>query len=268
MISAPLSFADIWRSALLIFVLTVAAFTPLQASESEALPTRLTVHVVAQDAKLIQDPVGGAAVTVRNADTGEILAEGIQRGDSGSTDRIMRQPRGRGEPIFDTPGAASFVTTLHLTRPTRVEIRAEGPLDFPQAMQSAAITMLLVPGRDIGGDGVVLTLHGFIVEVLAPAAPAVAEPAAELAVEARVRLMCGCPTEPGGLWDADGYTIKGQLLKGDQVVAEVPLEYAGRSSIFQGRIGVPVVGAERLRVVASDPAGINFGMADVPLARQ
>lgn len=255
-----------YRSGWLFCCLAALSGATAHAAADKAIATELTVRVVSQDAKLIQDSVGGAAIVVRNADTGEVLAEGRQRGDSGSTDKIMRQAHHRGETIYAVPGAAHFATSLDLTRPTRVEISAEGPLDFPQALQSTSTTLLMVPGQDVSGDGVVLTLHGFIVEVLAPGAPAMAMPDTEMKVEARIRMMCGCPTEPGGLWDSDSYTIKAQLLKGNQVVAETALDYAGRSSIFNGQIGVPGAGAERLRVVASDPAGVNFGMVEVQLA--
>lgn len=237
-------------------------------AQGQGVPTQLTVRVASQDAKLIQDSVGGAAIVVRDADTGEVLAEGRQRGDSGSTDKIMRQAHNRGETIYAVPGAAQFATTLNLSRPTRVAISAEGPLDFSQALQSVSTTLLMLPGHHISGDGVVLTLHGFIVEVLAPGELSGADAGAEVAVEARVRMMCGCPTQPGGLWDSNQYTIKAQLLNGDEVVAETPLRYAGRSSVFNGQITVPAVGAQRLRVVASDPDGINFGMAQLQLTHQ
>jgi len=55
-----------------------------------------------------------------------------------------------------------------------------------------------VPGEDVTGDGLTLTLHGFIVEVLSPSGGDLG-PGTDVTVRARLRMMCGCPTEPGGL---------------------------------------------------------------------
>lgn len=229
-------------------------------SASTAVPTTVTVHVLSNDAKLLQDPVGGARVTIRHADTGRVLAEGLQEGDSGSTEQIMRQPHRRGENLFTTPGAGQYTATLSLTEPTRVEVTAEAPLDYPQAMQSASKTLWLMPGQDIMGDGVVLTVHGFIVEVLRPSDTAV-RPGETLTVRSRVRMLCGCPTEPGGMWDANTYTITAQLMNDGEVVATAPMEFAGTTSEYESTVTVPSDGATAVRVLAMDADRVNFGMA-------
>jgi len=239
-----------------------------QAAESQAVPTRLTVHVVAQDAKLIQDAVGGAEVIVRDADSGAVLAQGMQRGNSGSTDKIMRQAHGRSETIYAVPGAGVYSTTLQLTQPTRIEVTAEGPFDYPQARQTASATLLMVPGQDVSGDGVVLTLHGFIVEVLSPEELTAVAAGSKLSVEARVRMMCGCPTAPGGLWDSKRYSINAQLIRHGNVVGKAALEYAGHRSTFGGKIHIPATGADSLRVVVSDKKSVNFGMDEVSFKHQ
>ena len=237
------------------------------AVAQEPVPTTVVVRAVSNDAKLIQDPVGGARITIEHARTGEVLAEGRQTGDSGSTEKIMRQPRERGATTYDVPGAAQYETTLALTEPTRVRVTAEGPLDYPQATQTASKTVLLVPGEDVTGDGITLTLHGFIVEVLKPSS-ADPQPGAELSVRARVRMLCGCPTEPGGMWDANGYTIRAQLLRDGAVVAEAPLAFAGTTNEYAGTVSVPEAGAASLRVMAQDADRINFGAVTRPLSQK
>lgn len=232
---------------------------------SEAVPTTVVVRAASNDAKLLQDPVGGARIVIRNAETGAVLAEGTQTGDSGSTEQIMQQPHKRGEDIYATPGAGRFQTTLDLSAPTKVRIEATGPLDYPQAMQTTSKTVLLLPGADIEGDGVVLTLHGFIVEVLSPGNTANAAPGDTVDVSTRVRMLCGCPTEPGGMWDADQYTITAQLLRNGTVVAEEPMTFTGRTSEYIGAVVVPDEGATHVRVTAGDAARVNFGMAEQPL---
>lgn len=251
--------------SLSIALLAVLLAAP--ASGQDAVPTTVVVRAVSNDAKLVQDPVGGAHITIEHAETGEVLAEGRQTGDSGSTDKIMRQPRERGATIYDVPGAAKYEATLALTRPTPVQITARGPLDYPQAQQTASKTMLLMPGKDVTGDGVTLTLHGFIVEVLSPETVDAA-PGASLNIRARVRMMCGCPTEPGGLWDANRYTIRAQLLRDGTVVADTPLSFAGTTSEYTGTISVPEAGATRLRVTATDAERVNFGAATTSLTNQ
>jgi len=44
--------------------------------------TRVVVRAVSNDAKLLQDPVGGAFIRIVNAETGAVMAEGTQRGAS------------------------------------------------------------------------------------------------------------------------------------------------------------------------------------------
>ena len=255
---------SVLRRSGLLGLLLLASAVALPAAAQEAVPTQVTVRAVSNDAKLIQDPVGGAHITIEDAETGEVLAEGRQTGDSGSTEKIMRQPHERGTSIYDVPGAAKYQTTLDLTEPTRVRVTAEGPLDYPQAMQTASTTVTLVPGADVTGDGITLTLHGFIVEVLAPTSGDVS-PGEDVSVRARVRMMCGCPTEPGGLWDANRYTITAQLLRDGQVVAETPLSFAGTTNEYDGTVTVPEAGATQVRVTARDAERVNFGTATASL---
>jgi hypothetical protein len=228
--------------------------------------TRVVVRAASNDAKLLHDGVGGALIRIVDTETGEVLAEGVQRGSSGDTGKIMRQPRERGAAVYDTEGAAKFETTLMLARPTTVRVTAMGPRDYPQARKRTSTTMTLVPGEHMTGDGIVLPLHGFIVEVLRPTTATVT-PGATIDVRARVRMMCGCPTEPGGLWDANRYTIQAELVGPDGgVVATAPLSFAGTTSEYAGTITVPSAGATRLRVSAVDAERANAGTASISLS--
>lgn len=224
-----------------------------------AQTTRINVRVVSHDAKIIGDGVGGARVTVRDPATGRLLAEGIQRGGTGSTQSIVREPRGRGETIYDTQGAALFVAELELDEPTVVEFVGEGPLGYEHAMQRAAKRVLVIPGEHVLGDGVVLELHGFIVELLAPES---LRPGETASVTARVRMLCGCPHTPGGLWDADRIRVVARLYDGTRVIRESPMRYAGEPNLFGGTISLAGVGpGVRLVAVALDPDRANFGIS-------
>lgn len=262
----------------------VAAVLPPPAAAQET--TRVLVRAVARDAKVIGSGVGGARVTIRDVATGEVLAEGVQEGSTGSTEAIMLTPRLRGLTAYGADSeAAGFLAVLELERPTRVEISAEGPLYTPHALQRAAKTLLLVPGRDVMGEGVILELNGLTVELLAPGAgaegvadagagdepasgAAAARPPVEpipveagpIQVRARVTMLCGCPTEPDGMWDSLQMEIVARLLLDGQVVAETPLEYSGETSIHVGTLPDPGPGPAAIEVIASDPARANFGM--------
>lgn len=154
---------SVLRTGLVVWLALGAA-----AAAPAGKPTRVMVHVVSHDAKLLGTHVGGARITLREAATGKVLAEGVQLGESGDTSRIMVEPHRRGAALYDSPGAAGFLATIPLERPTVVEITAEGPLGQPQATQRASKTLLLVPGEDVLGDGVVLEVHGFILQFLEP----------------------------------------------------------------------------------------------------
>lgn len=153
-----------WISA--TFALALATVLSLPAA---AVPTRVMVRAVSRDAKILHDGVGGARITLRDAESGEVLAEGVQSGGSGSTAAIMTAPRQRGEDVYATEGAAGYLATLDLEEPTLVEVIAEGPLDTPQSTYRASKTLLLLPGRDVLGDGILLEIHGFRIQMVAPA---------------------------------------------------------------------------------------------------
>lgn len=152
-------------SFLSALLLALAVAVPAFAEE-----TAVTVRVLSRDAKLIGSSMGGARVTLRDAETGELLAEGVTAGSTGDTARLMATPRERGATLA-TPGAAAYDTTIDLDRPTLVEITAFGPLAQRQSAVSASTTRWVLPGKDLtGGDGVVLELAGFALDVLAPPA--------------------------------------------------------------------------------------------------
>jgi hypothetical protein len=228
--------------------------TPAAAQQA----TTIRVRVVSHDAKIVGSGVGGARVYIKNAATGEVLAEGIQEGGTGNTTAIVVEPVPRGKAIYDTEGAAVFTAELELAEPTVLEFVGEGPLGYEHAIQSTTKTMLVVPGQHVLGNGVVLELNGFIVEMLEPADET--NIGNEVQVKARVRMMCGCPLEPGGLWDADRVRVSARVYYDGSLVKQQYLEYGGEPNIFVGTLslgGAPE-GASLL-IVAADPTRANFG---------
>jgi hypothetical protein len=236
-------------------------------ASSEPVATRVKVRVIGRDSKVIGSGVGGALVRIVDARTGETLAEGKQEGGTGDTDRIM-SPQARGSTIYDTEGTARFEAELRLSQPTLVNISALGPLGYPQAIRSATKQLLLLPGRHVEGDGVVLELHGFIVEILSPVP--LTPVGSTVSVTARVRMMCGCVIEPGGFWDADDKEFVARLRADGRVVSESHLGFAGETSVFEGVVNVPEAAGDadlELEVVVAEAARQNFGRHAIPLGQ-
>lgn len=230
----------------LLFTLALAAAIP-----AFAIPTTVTVRAVSHDAKVIGTHVGGARITIRNLATGRVLAEGTQLGGTGDTKKIMSEPRARGAAVYATEGTAAFVTSIDIDEPTLVEITAVGPLGNVQATRKASKTLLLVPGEHITGEGVLLEIHGFIIDIVDATAGH---------VRAKITMTCGCPIESGGMWDADKFKVTATLLRAGKTTV-VPMHYAGETSMFEASLPDVGPGTYELRIVAADAANANFGMA-------
>jgi len=239
--------------------LALAGFVSAGAALAE--PTDVTVRVISKGAKFVGSSMGGVQITLRDARTNELLAEGQTSGGTGSTQKIMKDAHTRGEPV-STEGAAKFSATLDLETPRLVRVEAYGPMSQRQSAATVAATQWVVPGKDVtGGDAWRLELPGFIVDVVAPQTPTKAGEAPQtIKLQAHVSMMCGCPITPGGLWDANKYEVAAMLMRGGEVVRTVPLSYAGSASQFAGEVEVSEPGAYEAVVYAHDPANGNTGL--------
>jgi hypothetical protein len=246
----------IW-GAILFAVMIFAS--PLFA-QTGGTETKVMIRAVARDAKVIGTHVGGARITVKDVATGEILAQGMQQGGTGDTNVIMKQPHTRGMAVYNTPDASGFLAVLHLDKPTVVEISAEGPLGNAQATQRTSKTLLLVPGQDVLGEGILLEIHGFIVTAVAPLADAKLKAGSPFEVRATVMMTCGCPTEPDGLWDANKIHVVARLLRDGKVQSEIPMTYAGVQNTFHADVPATASGPMELQVLSMDAGSANFGM--------
>jgi len=166
-----------------IFLLTSPTFS------AEKILTKVIVRVVAKDSKVVGSGVGGAFVRFKNLESGEILAQGKQEGGTGETDRIMVQPHQRGEVLFGTPDAAFFQAEIPLDKPTQVEVIAEAPLAYPQALQRGSKTITLIPGKHILGEGLIIELNGLIVNIVSPSPKENLMKGETVLVRAEVRML-------------------------------------------------------------------------------
>ena len=172
----------------LVLVSLMFIFIPSSFS-AEKMTTKIIVRVVSKDAKVIGSGVGGAFVRIKNLETGEILAQGKQEGGTGDTDRIMVQPRRRGETLYGTPDAALFQAEIPLDKPTQVEIYTEAPLSYPHAIQKGSKTLTLMPGKHILDEGVIIELNGLIVNILSPSPKESSKKGEGVLVRAEVRML-------------------------------------------------------------------------------
>ena len=244
------------------------AATPAQhtTQPGELVDTEVVVRVVAHGAMVIGDAVGGARITITDVASGRLLATGMQSGEAGDQNQIMRTPRLMEEPHYSTRPSGAFRTILPLDRPTLVEIAAQGPLAYPAAMQRASTTVLLFPGHDLKSDGIVLSLYGYTVQIESPAPGQPLMAKDDVKLKASVRTLSGSLVRPHGDWDSRRVEIYGEVLIGNRVIERLQMFYAGSRSSFEAPFFVPLPAdapdGVTLRVVAADGAGGNFGMGE------
>jgi hypothetical protein len=229
-------------------------------------PTKILVRVVAHGAMVLGREVGGARVTITDVETKQVLATGIQQGEAGDQNQIMKTPHLMEEPVYSARPAAALATTVELRRPTLVEVAAEGPLGYPASMRRTAKTILLIPGQDITDDGIVLHLNGYIVEIEDPKAGEPLISKDDVRLKASVRTLSGTFVRPHGDWDSRKIRIYGELLIGDRIVERLQMFYSNDTRTFDTPFFVPVDKEApegiTLRVVAADTATGNFSVGE------
>ncbi len=227
-------------------------------------PTKVIVRVVAHGAMVLGREVGGARITITDVATGSILATGLQQGEAGDQNQIMRTPHMMEEPIYSSRPSAAYTITLQLQKPTVVEISAEGPLAYPASSQRTSKTILLIPGEDLTNDGIVLHLYGYLIHIERPTPrePLIAKD--DVKLRASVKTLSGSLVRPHGDWDSRKIRIYGEVLIGDRIIERLQMFYDERSRTFEAPFFVPPSGdipyGITLRVIATDLATGNSGM--------
>jgi hypothetical protein len=231
---------------------------------NETKPTTILVRVVAHGSMVLGKDVGGARVTITDVASGQILASGLQQGDAGDQNQIMRTPRLMGEPLYSSRASAAFTTTMELIHPVLVDIAAEGPLAYPASAQRVTTRTWLIPGQDMTHDGIVLTLYGYIVQIEHPQSGNPLFAKADVMLRASIRTLSGALVRPHGDWDSRKVHIYGEVLIGDRVIERLQMFYGGDNVGFEAPFFVPpfkeAPGGITLRVVAADPASGNIGV--------
>jgi hypothetical protein len=236
----------------------------LAAGPAAAEPTPVTVHVISKGAKFIGSSMGGAHVTITNVRTGEVMASGVTSGSTGSTSHIMQTAHPRGTPL-SKGGAAKFAATLDIDRPQKIKVTAHGPTAQAQAANTVSATQWILPGKGMtAGDGFLLEMPGFVVDVQEPPAHLkLAGTPQTVALEANVTMMCGCPIRPDGLWDANAYDVTAMIYRNGEMMREASLSYAGATSQFATELTFEQPGSYQAIVYAYDPKTGNTGLDKV-----
>lgn len=223
------------------------------------METRIVIRAKAEDAKFIGTSMGGALVIVKDALSGAILSQGMIRGSTGDTKRIMSTPWVRGERLADE-NTACYVAKLDLEEPKLIEIVIFAPYGQPQAMAKASVTTWVVPGKHIEGDGIVVDFPGLVVRVTEPTAHTFVTVPTKVRLAASVTPMCGCPVDMKTFWPPEAYEVAAYLKKDGEIQEILPLVFCGKRNCFETEIFLENPGDYEFIVYAFDPKTGNTGV--------
>ncbi|HET7464502.1 MAG TPA: hypothetical protein VFJ82_24800 [Longimicrobium sp.] len=244
------------------------------------MQTNVLVRVQARCGKFLGPDAGYSRVTLSDAASGAVLAQGIAQGGSGNLSPGFH-PSSTRQPVVTTqstgeqtvlwlsalpatiPPAAGFRASLELDVPTLVRFTAEslGPDGSPNG-HLVTETMLLTPGVDLGAEpGVVLVIPGLIVKNVTPT-----ESGTSLSLTATVTMMCGCPIDTDVPWLPSEFVVTATVTStaGGAQVARAALAFQSRSTFGTAQpIVLPGPGTYTVAVEAVQPAEANVGSASI-----
>lgn len=245
----------------LIFMATLL-FSSLTLSAAE---TKIMIRAKARDAKFIGSSLGGAHIIVRNKVNRQILAEGNTTGSTGNTDLIMKVAKARGASITDSQ-TAGFLASIDIHEPTFITIEMISPLNNKQAQAAISTELWLIPGKHILGDGIILEVPGFIIDILKPRThqyiPLNTIKGKPFQFQANIVMMCGCVIEKGGVWNSDEIEVKGILKKDGKYIKEVTLSLIS-TNLFEGSDMLNIPGNYELTLYAYHEKSGNTGVDKV-----
>jgi hypothetical protein len=244
------------------------------------METRVLVRVQAKGGKFIGPDGGYSLVTLRDAVSGELLAQRLATGGSGTLSTTYT-PEATGNAIVTPGGAesrtvqwlsaphdsgtAGLLATLNLHAPMLVEFSAQALTSGIPNGHTATQRMWLTPGVHLDHEpGVVLLVPGLSVQILTPTVAS--PPTTPLNVTAWVAMMCGCKIDPSLPWIPSEFHVHARVREiGGDFVDEVPLVFRSTSTFVNGRpIELPRgTGNYELSVSAVQPAAGNVGSASV-----
>lgn len=232
------------------------------SSQLVAQETTVIIRAQAKDAKFIGSSIGGALVVIKEERTGQVLAEGYTEGSTGNTEIIMQNPISRGM-LLSNDNTAAFKATIDINRPTFVTIEVYAPVSKRQATVLSSTQLWLLPGKDILGDGIIVEIPGFVVDILSPQThESIVEKDKNVKIQANIVMMCGCPITEGGIWNASDYEIQAIVYKDGAESQKIPLQAENKASTFSSSISLEK-GNYEIIVYAFDQETGNTGLDKV-----
>lgn len=226
---------------------------------AHAEQTNIDVRVLARGAKFVPG-YQAVAVTLRDVETGEVLAHGWTHGGTGDTGRILTGPRGAPLQQAGDDGAV-FSTSLDLDRPRLVALEIEGPRGQAGTGGRLVSTQWILPGKHVThGDGWLVELPGLIVDLSVPIAHAFVNTGEEIALLAGVTMMCGCGLETGGTWNADRTEVEAWIYRDGEQVDVIELPFTGQASRFGAPYTPAGPGLYEIEIRAWAPDWNNAGV--------
>lgn len=245
---------------LFLFFLTVSlgVFTTAVYAQE----TTVIIRAQAKDAKFIGSSIGGALVLIKDKLSGKVLAEGYTKGSTGNTEIIMQKPQSRGVRISDE-NTAGFKASIDIKKPTFVIIEVYAPVSKRQATVLSSTQLWLLPGKDILGDGIIVEIPGFVVDILSPQThESIDGLSKNVRIQANVVMMCGCPITKDGIWDASAYEVQAIIYKDGEESQTIPLQIESKASTFSSSTSLKE-GNYEIVVYAFDPETGNTGVDKV-----
>ncbi len=230
----------------------------ISSVQLHAQNTKIMVRAKAKDAKFVGSSIGGAQIYIKNAMTDELLAKGVTAGSTGNTKVIMQQAHQRHQRLSDAK-TAGFLANLQLDKPTLLTIEAHSPLQARQARVVSSTQIWAIPNKDILGDGIMLEIPGFIVDVLLPQRHQKLEADTDFTIKANITMMCGCTISKGGLWNAEDYEVKALFYNQNKLIKSVSLQLGESVNTFVGHTAL-TSGNYTLVIYAYDAVTGNTGV--------
>jgi hypothetical protein len=244
------------------------------------METRVLVRVQAKGGKFIGPDGGYSLVTLRDALSGELLAQRLATGGSGTLSTTYA-PGATGNAIA-TPGdggtetvqwlsapqgsgTAGLLATLDLHAPMLVEFTAQTLAGGVPNGHTATQRMWITPGVHLDHEpGVVLLVPGLSVQILSP--DVANPPAGTLNVTAWVAMMCGCKIDTDLPWIPSEFQVHARVRAvGGDFEDEIPLVFQSTSTFANARpIELPPGAASyELFVNAVQASAGNVGSASI-----
>ncbi len=231
------------------FSLCLSLSVPASAEE-----TQIMIRAKAADAKYIGTSVGGIRVTIEDAETGEIVNQGWINGGTGDTDTLIKNPIKRGQTLT-TDKTAGYLATIDINTPRLLRFKLIGPYGYRQSLQEASVTSWVIPGKHLLGDGITLTMPGFIVDAWTQVLEG-----GKVEFYTKASLLCGCPITKDGLWQPDNYEAKAIIMQDDKKIDEVTLNFTGPIGLFSAKTVINASGHYKAIVYLIDQTTGNVGV--------